>query len=290
MIVATVVGAACGSEVDTASGTVAPVVTSPVTTSPVTTSPVTTSPVTTSPVTTSPVTTTPAAPSGIDGAWTAVAGTVDGVPVDVVAPITLEIAGTSFSGSSGCNTYEYTVGIDGATVTFLEGFNTEIGCSGPVTEMESLYVGSIGPVAEVEQSGTTLVLQNERATWTFEWVPPTPNAPFAGTRWGFSMLIDEFGAMSFSEAVDAFLLFEDDGTVTGSNGCEPIDGTWFSYSVGALARIRIDTTAPTPCAGDLAGLSDAMQRLLDEGFAPSITENQLRAMIDDTTGIGFVAA
>jgi heat shock protein HslJ len=286
----------CGADDDvpviTAPVTTSPVTTSPVTTSPVNTSPVNTSPVNTSSVITSPVTTSPVvettAPTAPwDGEWRAVAGTVDGEPVDLIGDITLTIDGTTFSGSAACNSYEYTAEVTGDTAEFVEGFVTGMGCDGELMELEATYLGSIGPTATLANEGGLLRLTGPASAWVFERVPPVADVPFVGTRWQLDSLLDGGGASFVIGMDNASLIFADDGTVTGSTSCRSLTASW---RMDGERVVTSDLVVTGTCDGLLVDVDEAVLALLDDGFVPEIDEDRLRAMTDDDTGIAFRVA
>lgn len=223
-------------------------------------------------------------PAGIDGGWRAVSGTVDGAPVDLVGEITLTIDGVTFSGVAACNSYEYTAEIDGDAVTFVEGFVTEMGCEGGLMELEATYLGSIGPTATVTLDGASLVLASPAATWIFEVVPTTPDASFVGTRWVLSEQFGEFGVSNTVGMESGYVIFSDDGGVSGSTGCRPFTGSW-SDSDGVVS---VDVVASGECTGVLVDVDAVMLSALAAGFTPHIDANHL-VVASDGVGVGFFA-
>jgi heat shock protein HslJ len=284
-VIAVVLVAGCGAEEIGGPGT-APPLTTPVTTSRVTTSPVTTSPVTTSPPTTSPPTTSPLvdSPAGWDGSWVAVEGVVDEAPVALIGRITLTIAGSTFSGTAACNSYEYTAEITGDTIEFVDGFVTGTGCDTPLMDLEAAYLRSIGPTATLAVSGALLTLTTPSSVWTFVPVEPVADVPFVGTRWQASEIFGEFGVEHIVGMEAAFLVFGEDGTLTGSTGCRDLDGNWSDED----GRVRADVSVEGTCSGALVDVDAMLLWVLTDGFVAQIDDNHLVAGADGA-GMGFFA-
>lgn len=122
----------------------------------------------------------PPADGTVDGAWRAIAATVDGVElVDLqTVGVTIEIAGDRITGSRGCNDVEVAVDIGATTITFGEAVATEAFCTGPSGEIEAAFRELTNGTVDWSIEGVTLTLTAPTSVWVFErsgpaTVPPT---------------------------------------------------------------------------------------------------------------------
>lgn len=282
-----VLTAACGTAAGEAPGTAAePTPTSGVTPESTTESPSTAPPTSapsTTPSTTPATAPPPTAPAG--DTWRAVRGTVDGEWVELHSrpEITLTIDSDRFSGVAACNGYQFTdsdpgpqVGIDGIAVD-------EIGCDPFVTELQDLYLGSLGPTASYEIAGDGLRWTSEHGSWAFERIEPTP---LVGPVWVLDGIVDAQTSMTFPGVGAARLEFFADGTLFGSTGCRTLGGTW---SLDAAGVVSVEAFPVGECTGPLGDLDGTVTAVVESGITGRIDGALLHARTAAGTGLDFVA-
>ena len=237
-------------------------------------------------------TTVPAGPGGIEATWRAVAGSVDGTAVTLIetSPITRVIEAGEAGGIAACNAYGGFVEVTDTTIEFLGVGSTEMGCEGPVMELEQTYLGSIGAaqqqIFDYLIVGTSLTLSAPAATWIFEWVVPTPDAELVGTTWVLNDLIDPAGYAHTSGMEAGTLRLDPDGTVTGSTSCRELTATWSADGDGVQFDDLVVTGA---CTAELADVDDQVVHVLEGPVSVHIDADHLVLMAQNGTGLGFLA-
>jgi heat shock protein HslJ len=160
--------------------------------------------------------------------WVLEAGTVDGDALALVAdaPVTLTVDEGTLAGTSACNRYSGPLTVDGDSVELGPGLAvTEMACLDPgVTELEAAYLAAIVRVDTVDREDDRLVLTGEGVELTFSAQPVEPDAPLVGTTWVLTTIID--GDVAMSVLGDPTLEFADDGSVSGSTGCNRLMGSY----------------------------------------------------------------
>jgi heat shock protein HslJ len=172
---------------------------------------------------------------------------VDGEPV---AGLTSGEMGTlafaadgSFAGSTGCNRIAGTYTQDGASLTLASGPMTLKACEGPVAAQEAAIVAALPLVASFT-AGTSLVLQDADGTTLLTYAPGMSS--LAGTSWQATGINNGKEAVVSQEGTEKVTaMFGDDGTVSGSGGCNTYSGT---YTTSGADQITIGTLAATEMA------------------------------------------
>lgn len=225
---------------------------------------------------------------GLDGEWRVMSGIVDGEPVQLLdgSPITLTAAGPTLSGSSPCNSYEFTIEPREAGVEIVDGFVTEVGCDATLTALEEIYLRSVGPTASYTVDATTLTWQTPTATWVFERIEPTAPVSLVGTVWVLNGVLYEFGGMSAPGIEAGRIVFAADGTFTGSTSCRDFTGTWATDGTTINAS---DVSIDGACVGRLVDIDEIVAQVLREGFAATIDGDRLSARPRDNLGLDFFA-
>lgn len=187
----------------------------------------------------------PATADGISGRdWLLQAdGTSITVPDGV--DITLFVEGTEASGSSGCNSYNATVEIDGSSITFGTVASTMMACAEPEKgEAETAYATALAEIETFEIDGDTLVLTGGDTTLTYAEMAAIPDATeelLVGT-WSIdSIRIGSGETAAISSAVvgtEPTLTFAEDGTYSAMPACNTVNGEW------TLEGTALTLTAP----------------------------------------------
>lgn len=227
---------------------------------------------------------------GTDGDWRLLEGVgPEGqLPIPDEASITLIVDGDSWGGTAACNSYGATVTVDGDQVSISGLAATEMACADVrLMDAEAAYLAALQAVDTIAHEADRLVLMGPGVTLAFGPVEPAAAASLVGTDWRLEALIDASvagddddttSAAASSVNGDAMLTVSDDGSVSGSTGCNrfmgdvEVDGS--SWRAGPLAATRmacgdaltrqeqhvlgvLDGTATVDLDGDRLTLTDA---------------------------------
>jgi heat shock protein HslJ len=193
------------------------------------------------------------------------------VPEHARVTIRFEDDGTA-SGSAGCNNYagSYTASADGA-ISIEAGGMTMMACEEPLMRLDAGYVAALGEVDafEILDGGGSLLLSGAETPLTFTAEQPVP---LEGTAWRVDAIAIGSDAVSSTIAgADADLVF-DAGVVSGSTGCNRLNGSYSidgDPSVGAISFSEIATTKMA-CEPDVAEQEQAILTGLDEAASYTI--------------------
>jgi heat shock protein HslJ len=162
-----------------------------------------------------------------DAVWQLASGFADGSTVTAIdtAPVTLRVGNGDVTGTSACNTYRGSITIVDDVVGIGDLQVTEMACSPrEIMDLEQMYVAALGRVTSVTREGDQLILRGESVELRFTVQAAEPDAPLAGTNWVLDTLVD--GGTASTPASPATLLVTEDGTVTGSTGCNTLTGLY----------------------------------------------------------------
>jgi heat shock protein HslJ len=203
-------------------------------------------------------------------------GSESTVPDGVTA--TARFSDGQVTGNGGCNSFTagYTVDatVDPATLQVGEVASTLMACPGPREEVEAGYLAALRRVASYHADPTTLTLvdANDDVLLTFV---EADQAPLVGTAWSASMINNGSGGVtSLVAGSEVTAEFGEDGTVTGTGGCNRYNGPFTAegetIAVGPLATTR--RACPEPAGVDA-----------QEAAFVSAVERATRYTIDGTT-------
>lgn len=167
------------------------------------------------------------------------------VPSDAVgdvASLTFAADG-SFAGSTGCNRIMGTYTQDGSALTLASGPMTLRGCMGAVAAQEAAIVAALPLVASFT-ADTSLVLMDADGATLLTYAAGLTS--LAGTSWqatGINNGKEAVVSQAGTEKVTA--TFGDDGTLSGSGGCNTYSGT---YTTSGTDQITIGAIAATEMA------------------------------------------
>ena len=163
---------------------------------------------------------------------------VDGSPVTV----RFTEVGALF-GSGGCNRFAGTYEIDGATLTVGDALpSTMMACADDVMTLETAFFTALTEARGFAVDGETLTLNDEggEALGTFA----AQSQELADTTWAITSYNDGSAAVSPLADTETELTFADDGTLSGTGGCNRLLG---SYTAGD-GEISFGTIATTQMA------------------------------------------
>lgn len=177
---------------------------------------------------------------------TAISGT-DG------APLTFAADGT-FAGSTGCNRFNGTYEQDGSTLTISVGAVTQMACEGDLAAQESAVLTALPQVTAFD-AASDLTLTSESGDVLLTYAAGITD--LAGTAWQATGINNGNEAVvSDDTTAGVTMSFGDDGTMSGSAGCNTFTG---SYSTTDDGQIEFGAIASTLMACDDAVMSTEQQ-------------------------------
>lgn len=138
----------------------------------------------------------------------------------------------SFAGSTGCNRIAGTYTQDGSALTMASGPMTLMACQGGVAAQEAAIVAALPLVASFSADGS-LVLQDADGGALLTYAPGLSS--LAGTSWQATGINNGKEAVVSQAGTEAVTLsFGDDGTVSGSGGCNSYSGEYTTDGAGTI--------------------------------------------------------
>jgi heat shock protein HslJ len=194
------------------------------------------------------------------------------------AEITIAFDEQQASGSAACNSYfgAYEAGDDGS-LRFDALGSTQMACEEPLMTLETAYLAALGEVDGYAISGSTLELTGGGRTMTFDEVVPPEPLPLTGTAWRLTTVATGTDAVSSTIAgTEVTMTIDEDGTVSGSAGCNRYNGTAIvegdEVSFGPLA------TTKKACEPDVNAQEQTVLSAMDEVRTASIDGTQLELL------------
>jgi heat shock protein HslJ len=159
------------------------------------------------------------------------------------APVTATFDGETVSGSGGCNSYSASYGTDGSTIDIGPVAATLMACPEPVMAQEQAFFEALELAAEFRVVEGELVLLDEDGEEVLRFDATEP-ATLAGTYWVATGINDGREAVvSVLEGTEVTAVFDQDGEVSGSTGCNsytgPFDTDGDALSIGPLAATEV---------------------------------------------------
>ena len=198
--------------------------------------------------------------------------------------VTIAFADGSVSGTSACNVYggSYTADADGS-MTFGQLHSTLMACEPDLMAVEQAYLKALGSVTTFSVTDT-LTLSGNGASLTFDKAPTVQAAPLVGTQWDLTSIVDGETVSSVIPEAQATLTLADDGTASGSGGCNSFHGT-YETSGGTLTFGPLASTKKL-CDEALMTLEHAYLTALGKTATYGIEGNALTLM--DSSGASLV--
>jgi heat shock protein HslJ len=204
-------------------------------------------------------------------------GSTTQVPDGVTA--TAIFAEGTVSGNGGCNRFTGPFQLDGDSLTIGPLASTLMACPEPQGGLEQAYLAALDQTASYRTGDTSLDLLDDSGdvVLTFEVVEPLS---LTGTEWTAVSVNTGTGAVSsVLSGVMVTVTFDEDGTVSGSTGCNSFSGTYTvegdSPDVGPLA-----STAKA-CADDVMTQEAAFLAAMDNATTLTIDGDRLELRDDD---------
>jgi len=169
------------------------------------------------------------------------ATTLTEVPADVRA--TADFTDDQISGSGGCNSFTGAYTTDGDTIEIGPLASTQMACVPEVTEVESGYLARLGAATTFAITDGTLTLTDASGQVVLAYAESEP-VSLTGTTWQATGINNGAGGVA-SLVADSTVTaeFAEDGTVTGSAGCNSYNGSYEvlgdTMTIGPLATTRM---------------------------------------------------
>ncbi len=193
--------------------------------------------------------------------------TLTAVPDDVRA--TADFTDDQISGSAGCNSFSGTYTTDGDTIEIGPLATTKRACVPAVTAVESGYLARLGAATTFAIAGGTLTLSDASGQVVLAYAESEPVA-LTGTTWQATGINNGTGGVTSLVAGSAVTAeFADDGTLTGSAGCNSYNGSYEvlgdTMTIGPLASTRMacEPEVDEQESNYLAALENVTQFTLD---------------------------
>ena len=226
--------------------------------------------------------------------WTLTGYVLNGTPQEVIngTTVTMDFGDeTRITGSAGCNRYFASYEIRGTAITFGQAGSTLMYCTGTgVMEQESTYLMLLSRAASLKAGNDSLTLADTQGRTILLFtrtLPPAPE-PLGGTNWTLESIHAAGGVSSVIAGTTITAVFDDDGRVAGSAGCNRyfalynISGT--SISIAGIGSTKMHCTGPGVMQQESAFLES-----LGKAAAFTITGNRLiLADANGTTLLTFV--
>jgi heat shock protein HslJ len=185
-------------------------------------------------------------------------------------PATTEVTATfsddgTLAGTSGCNRYFAGYTLDGSFITFEVGGSTMMACPEEQMAVEMAFLQALQGEAQYQISGNTLEIITGSGTLTFTGAAPaaedapaaeeSASSAFTGTEWKLVAFDENMGVAEDPNVTEAFILFNEDGTLSGNGACNSFSGSYTAdgsfVTFGAIAttmRACIDAGTETETA------------------------------------------
>ena len=145
----------------------------------------------------------------------------------------------TIGGSTGCNRFTAKYTVDGDAMDIGEIASTRMACPPPVDAVERAYLAALGRVTAWHLDGSDLVLADDDHTELLRYVEASPIG-----EWEVTAFLSGDAVTSPLPGTTLTAKFADDGTLTGSSGCNTYQ-TAFSLGRGS---IEIEPPAATQMA------------------------------------------
>ena len=212
----------------------------------------------------------------LDGSWQLTSATDATGTFDLDdATITLEIADTVASGTSGCNSYTGDFGGTADGVSFGPLATTQMYCEpDSLMQLETRYLKALETVdtAVIDGDTLTLSLSDDVLELGYTAVEPVADAELVGPTW----TLESIGTADAVSSVlgEATLVFGEDGTLHGAAGCRGFSGDYFAADDGEirLTELEIDHSN---CPAEIGDQETRVFDVIGEGFRAEIAGDTL---------------
>lgn len=199
------------------------------------------------------------------------------------------VEGGTLAGSTGCNSFSGSYQQSGSQLTIEPGATTAMGCPGPVADQETAVLAALGEVASFAVAQDNLVLRNNEGGELLVYRPGL--ASLAGTSWTATGINNGKEAVVSDDTTAAVTAqFGEDGSLTGSGGCNTYTASWEASGSDSLTISPVASTKKA-CAEDVMATEQAYFAALAAVSTYQITGNSLTLRDKDgATQVSFTIA
>ncbi len=209
--------------------------------------------------------------------------------------VVLRFNGNQIGASAGCNSMGGTLKLKGSTLTVTNLFMTEMGCDPGRHEQDDFVATTLlaSPTAKLDSNDLTLTTGNVTIQLLDASVA-NPDREIIGNLWAVTGFIDGQTVSSFAVDVPGHLVFHENSTLTGFDGCanfsapiEISDGSTGGpvKGDGEMQFGPIDRAPAADCANP--GYAEAFHQLFATGGA-TFTINGANLTIVNARGVGVM--
>lgn len=206
---------------------------------------------------------------------------------DGVRP-TAEFTADQIAGSGGCNRFTGGYSTDGSTIEIGPLASTMMACEGDAAQVEADYLARLDEAATYAIKDGALTLRDSGGQVVLAYTEAVP-VTLTGTTWSANGVNTGTGAVSSLVAgTTVTALFGDDGTISGTAGCNTYNGDYqvsgTDLTIGALA------TTMMACEPDVADQEANYLAALGRVTTYTIRGDQLELRDDEgALQAGYVA-
>jgi heat shock protein HslJ len=213
-------------------------------------------------------------PGVLVGPWRLVEVDGTAAPEDLEATATIGETGT-IAGNTGCNEYSSPFEVDGATIRAGPVTAQLVTCDEDVMRMEAAFIRALEAATSWSVHDQTLTLRGRGGEPELEFAAIVPLVFDDLTDAGWRLARN--GETDVSPTAGITAIFEDDGTLTGSGGCNRFTGSYL-LEAEALSLSIDDVSVDTDrtCAAEVMSIEAAYLDALRAVSSYKIPANRLR--------------
>lgn len=218
---------------------------------------------------------------------TYISTTVQGTPIPGDGPLTLTFADNRVSGYAGCNTASGSVTFDRDVLRVGDLASTLIGCPEPQADADQWMNTLLTAAPTWRLEGTTLTLRAKDQTVTLvDRKVASPDKPLKGTDWVVTEIITQDARTTSRTLAETrpTLLIAEDGTVSGTTGCNRMTGSADIAPSGSPITFRLATTRMA-CPPEVMEVESAVLSTLDGTTTADIDADTLTLRNPNNTGL-----
>jgi heat shock protein HslJ len=168
---------------------------------------------------------------------------IEGVPWALASGPSATFADGTVAGSTGCNRFSAPYTVDGDALSIGEVVTTRMACPPPADAVERDYLAALERVARWQREGDELVLSDDGGEELLRFGTPS----VAGS-WTVTSFLQRDAVSSPLPGTKLTATFEEDGTLSGSAGCNTYSGTYTAedgtLTIGELAATEMACGGP----------------------------------------------
>ena len=187
-----------------------------------------------------------------DGA--AAGGSFEDVPWVLENGASATFSGETVTGTSGCNRYTAPYELDGSSLEIGVAAATNMACPPPADAVEREFLGALARVAGWRLDGAELVLEDGDGGELLRFHEPSPLGS-----WEATAFLQRDAVSSPLPGTEVTAVFGEDGTLTGSAGCNTYHAT---YEIDGGAITIGEPAASRKACAEPAGVMEQEQAYL----------------------------